>query len=214
MSNLQAIIKFIHLGQIEVNESDLYGLIKTAKDLQIEELMGDTMMDDIEVGENNDEHQFGIADPDNELTSVNMDGLSTEAIEQTSEECIEEVKAKEVTGKTETSKFKCQHCDYQTNHCSHLKQHVSSIHEKTKNPCSECGKVFATRSGLGEHVRGTHGGLRFQCDECDKVFAYSSGIRMHKKSVHAGLRYPCDGCNYKASTPGCLKKHIYAKQLN
>ena len=91
---------------------------------------------------------------------------------------------------------------------------MSSIHEKTKNPFSECDKVFATISGLGEHVRGTHGGLRFQCDECDKVFAYSSGIRMHNKFVPAGLRYPCDGCNYKVSTPVCLKKHIYAKHLN
>ena len=39
MSNLQAIIHFIHLGKVEVNESDLYGRIITATDPQIGKIM-------------------------------------------------------------------------------------------------------------------------------------------------------------------------------
>ena len=47
MSNLQAIIHFIHLGKVEVNERDLYGRIITATDPQIGEIKEDRMMDDV-----------------------------------------------------------------------------------------------------------------------------------------------------------------------
>ena len=47
-SHLQAIIQFVYLGQTDVKEEDLDGLIKTAKELKIEGLFGEHIIGDIE----------------------------------------------------------------------------------------------------------------------------------------------------------------------
>ena len=214
---MQAIIQFIHLGQTEVREEDLDRLMRTARDLQIEGLYADCFVNDNEIVDTNNYEGENISEQEYESSSpetINNEDVPKEVVNQINGEYLNDICAtKENIVQTELAKFQCQDCEYQTDHSSHLKQHVSSIHKKAKHPCKECDKVFATTSGLGEHRRGTHNGIRLQCDECDNVFAYASGIRMNKKVVHDGLRYPCDGCSYKATIPSSLKKHIFAKHL-
>ena len=160
IAELKAIMQFINLGKVEVREEDLDGLMKTANFLQIEGLMGNSSVRNAEFYSEESEDASAlypiddvpILETQEMLTFINESNVEENMLPfiiadeaPAPETKLDNGKIIENTrAKTKSEKFDCLLCEYSTNHSSHLKQHVLSIHEKSKIPCKECDKVFAT----------------------------------------------------------------------
>ena len=61
----------------------------------------------------------------------------------------------------------CLHCP-RTYYPSHLRDHVKSIHEKTKDHvCDLCGAAYGRKSHLKDHINVVHNDIKpFACDQC------------------------------------------------
>ena len=90
-----------------------------------------------------------------------------------------------------TKEFKCDQCNYSTNHKRGLKAHILSIHDGFKPfACEFCDKSFPRNDTLNFHVNSVHSEIKpYKCDICDYSTAYSRNLFRHKYRIHEGL---CD----------------------
>ena len=51
---------------------------------------------------------------------------------------------------------KCNICDKEFPFDSHLKRHISSVHETKDFQCDTCGKKFGTKTNLKQHIDSVH----------------------------------------------------------
>ncbi|TRY62793.1 hypothetical protein TCAL_12065 [Tigriopus californicus] len=94
-------------------------------------------------------------------------------------------------------KFKCQYCDFGSNHrnvwVTHEKMHLRKLglcpeseeHRQTQQ-CDICGKQLANRLQVNQHIRAMHKGYKrtFQCKICGEFLKYSAALYKHKKERH------------------------------
>ena len=123
----------------------------------------------------------------------------------------------EVHGK----EFKCDICEKGFKMKKHLKEHLATAHNITKENlnCYKCDKVFNSYSSL-EHHRGKYHPSRnssgkvekkFKCTICLKKFMLEPALKKHILFVHEGTKnFSCEyeGCDNKYFTKGALKQHI------
>lgn len=94
-------------------------------------------------------------------------------------------------------KFKCQYCDFGSNHrnvwVTHEKMHLRKLglseeseDDKQTHQCDICGKQLANRLQVNQHIRSMHKGYKrtFQCKKCGEFFKYSAALYKHKKEKH------------------------------
>jgi len=65
----------------------------------------------------------------------------------------------EIVSKTqlsETCKFACGRCDFQSNNKGHLRTHISSVHEAIRYSCNQCEYKATQRCHLTRHRRNRH----------------------------------------------------------
>ena len=66
----------------------------------------------------------------------------------------------------EKKTHECKLCDYSSGWLSHLKDHITAIHERKKpHKCSSCDASFSTNYGLKRHIACVHEKKKpFKCD--------------------------------------------------
>jgi len=60
------------------------------------------------------------------------------------------------TQPSETCKFACGRCDFQSNNKGHLRTHISSVHEAIRYSCNQCEYKATQRCHLTRHRRNRH----------------------------------------------------------
>ena len=159
--HLQSMLKFIYLGQVEVEADDLEEFIATAKDLQVKGLaiedeisaiqMEDKLPTETDTGETSDSDDDWVIDKTAEKDSFHeAKGNLVET-----EENIANT-SPSLDKERYERKYPCDRCDYKTGHLSHLKRHISSRHE----------------------------GITFPCEHCDYKATQITHLRRHKVSFH------------------------------
>ena len=107
--------------------------------------------------------------------------------------------------------YECSICEYSSTRISHLKDHITGVHERKKPyKCSYCDVSFSTNYGLKRHIASVHEGKKpFKCDTCDFSCAQKSKLRDHTEFVHEGKRpYQCSFCEKSFPKQLTLLKHI------
>ena len=107
--------------------------------------------------------------------------------------------------------YECSMCEYSSTRISHLKDHITGVHERKKpHKCSYCDVSFSTNYGLKRHISSVHEGKKpFKCDTCDFSSAQKSKLRDHIEYVHEGKRpYQCSICEKSFPKQLTLFKHV------
>ena len=105
-------------------------------------------------------------------------------------------------------------CDATRGSHQAMKDHVDSVHLKTKKySCEDCDYKCALKQCLISHMRGIHGKGRplMQCpfDGCHVKRLSKSAIQLHVDSVHLKIKkHFCHLCEYKSCDSNSLNIHL------
>ncbi|XP_047483096.1 zinc finger and BTB domain-containing protein 17-like isoform X2 [Penaeus chinensis] len=112
----------------------------------------------------------------------------------------------------------CSECGLALARPSALKHHLKIVHNislsscdekkaRTKFPCDECGKVYASAGGLHSHKLGTHSGRVYSCKECGRKFNHPKNLASHVVR-HRERNLKCTECSASFYLRSELNKHI------
>ena len=203
---LERIIHFIYKGETDVAKDDLENFMRSAKELEISELL--TSEDDLIVEiSGNDAFKSDIKAENVETliedfeqqedTSVvefdNETGGNHHVIIEENARSETNIKKQRITSEEKDDdknlkKFICKNCDYRTNAKAHFYRHIARHPENNS--------------------------AKFECDDCVKQFNSNEALKYHKKSVHDGVRFTCSYCNHTSSSAQNLKRHDASKHTN
>ena len=103
--------------------------------------------------------------------------------------------------------YKCDHCDYVTNHLNNLKHVHMKKHTGELLQCDYCTYTTWSKSALNTHIKARHEEHKYRCDQCDFTSSLGFQFRRHYQSKHEGTVFKCDKCEFTAIRPEYLKKH-------
>merc|ERR1719318_602244 len=148
--HLKAIINYIYLGETKVGLENVTEFLNVASDLNIVGLGVDKMLNSNEnesEGKNSDEKEY--------LNSAL--NLETEIpVEVYEEKQSSSPKLDEDSPKTNTTKYICNICEYETKKKFNLKEHKESVHDGLKYQCEICEHMASTRNDLKKHSARVH----------------------------------------------------------
>ena len=218
-AELQSIIKFVYLGQTEIEQENLGKFLEAAKTLEIKGLA------DVS------QHFESIKVPEIVPTSEDpLDPIETFVKEEA--DVIDETVLIDINGslsnvdlnnkkfeKGAKGKFYCEHCTYESNKSNDIKKHQLAIHGGGgKIQCNACDKTFSGNPSLRKHIRSVHEGVTYPCNYCDMHFAEVNKLKNHTKSRHEQLvdtpsassvySSKCNACNNVYTSISALKKHL------
>ena len=121
-------------------------------------------------------------------------------------------------------RLQCQFCPRDFATPTSLRAHTKYYHEggrikqklyrdnKTKIPCSYCGKLFALGIHVRQHERVAHLNLKpYECSICGAKFTNHSQWKTHEDRHTGRKRYACPYCDYRAFKGSRVNEHIRTK---
>merc|ERR1712142_177440 len=162
--NLQSIVKFMYLGQAEVEQNNLEDFMDVAQELEISglsESISGTKRSDIK-----NEMGWGTSSFDSEqkietigdqleekppANNYNADVMvSHNTLVQTDEISL----VSDIT--PSPGNYRCQYCSYSSKSNYNVKRHVMSVHEGVTYPCTFCGYKATQTTHLKSHIAKVH----------------------------------------------------------
>ena len=107
--------------------------------------------------------------------------------------------------------YKCDQCDFETQHRTSVMRHKKQIHSKTIIKtiimCEMCNYSGKSKQGLKIHQRFVHEDVRFKCDLCDKKV---KSLILHKRNTHKlqTREYMCNQCEFTTTARHSLSRHV------
>ena len=182
-SDLQALIRFIYVGEAEINQENLEKFLDSAKLLEIQGIMDES------IGSEGRTALMENKVPYVKEGSKVIKEEITDTKENTIEETIEETD--EVGEDFKEGQFHCAQCDYRTSRRRNLTIHKTKkrcrLSKERKYPCKQCDRAFKKNSSLWRHKKSEHNGMLYKCDDCDYVSKWSSNLSYHKNKLHKNV---------------------------
>ena len=215
-SEIEAILHFLYLGKVDIQEERLNDLFQAAKDLDIKSLNNNIK----------EEKVFGQIEekpPDSlyESNANHQQTTSEEVVTNTSKfECPKCKKLFLHKSSIHMDKHACIHtymcdqCDYQCKDKTVLKRHIQTKHEGLTYDCKQCEFKALSTTHLSKHVKAEHQGIRYECKDCDYDAKQLGDLKYHVRSVHDGIKQECNKCDYKTNLVSTLRQHIKSIHLN
>ena len=208
-TQLEAVLKFLYLGQVQVLENQIQEFLHIAEDLKIKGLSGENCptnkdhMEEvmkIDVKEKDDVINVHLIDIDEQPENLKTAGdvSQNEAVDESKEDDIENINKKESVANNEEKQvsdedegfdqdtdqsFNCKKCKYTSKWEKDIRRHYKIKHEPLN--CEQCAKVLTTTQGLKHHMNTVHEGLRFPCSECPYKATNRSYLRKHFERNHS-----------------------------
>ena len=111
----------------------------------------------------------------------------------------------------EYTRFKCEHCPYQTSRRDSLNSHLDGVHNDgvKRFKCEKCSYSSATKRCLRHHMASVHNvGELLKCEKCPYSSAWRTNLKNHMRSVHnIGDKLQCEQCPYETSMKAILNRH-------
>ena len=191
---LEAIIKFIYLGQTRINGEDLEPFMIAAKDVQIKDLLWQSKnIKDIDTDTSEKPNSPFLK---NGSLTLRSQESNDENSEDHYEDLVEQFNKFKEEGSS-MSQIQCDQCDYITNKVRNLKRHKKSVHSVPTYKCENCEKIFKTVAMCREHNKIVHTGLnsteipirpivitQYPCNLCAYTASSARVIELHKDTVH------------------------------
>ena len=231
---IDAILKFIYLGETKCHEKELNGLMLTAKNLEIKELCENVnIRDEVNDQKKDKAHLLDAVIKDEAASSI-----ETKTIDYADKENRQEVHpVEEIFCENESKTFESvQRKEHQPEKEELLNTpsedaSPTKTKNKTKNKtkivqtkrinygldvlkveCPNCDNYFANKWVLDRHIKTVHEGVTYACnhDQCYKKYTCSRSLRQHIKTAHEGIKFPCNQCQKQFSTKHGLYIHTKA----
>eukprot|EP00092_Neocalanus_flemingeri_P041993 GFUD01045742.1.p1 GENE.GFUD01045742.1~~GFUD01045742.1.p1 ORF type:complete len:286 (-),score=64.42 GFUD01045742.1:38-865(-) len=195
-SDLRAIIRFIYLGETQIEQDNLEVFLAVARDLEVKGL-ADNMFDENVL-------------KNKEVTK----GYNCDAIGTDFETTWKETEATNDLNNEFTADEKAKHVKDNFTTGSSLNQHMLTLND-------DLDMKVEMRDDLEIkdcHVNGENKPNlinfdgKFECNLCDYVSVSSANLRRHERYKHTGkTKFNCEICDYKAGQSSDLKKHSFRK---
>ena len=206
--NLESLMKFIYLGQVEVDEEELQSFLGAGKELEVKGLNNELTHDatiNLEMDES----------PEND-TAMTQDEfihlLSSEGIK-------EEKKTMDEVSKVLSPKVSIKIADFSNDAITISDEEV--FIDGTSSEGSDCdvrkhvpyGAESATEFSFDikpivpRNIK-SEGLNTLKCKECHQKFASAGALINHRRSKHEGISYSCEFCDYRNGQAGNLRKHV------
>ena len=206
-AELESVLKYIYLGETEVEEQNLEKFIAIGKEFKIRGFEGENIGSDM------------LTNKEYEGDFLKIDKQKLERQENGKFACnrceFQSVRRSDVKRHRDSVhlcvKYKCNECTMEYTSKAQVNAHVDSAHRGQVNQCEQCNKIFSHPNSLRFHVRQSHEGLETICKECNKDFQTYGRLNYHIRKEHKGLRYSCDQCEHQAATISNLKTHKEGK---
>ena len=117
-------IRFIYLGQVEVEEENLQEFLATAKDLKIKGLSEENISLNTSSSTHSKLNEEDLIDT---LNNTQHTGQCQHCEYKTAK--FSHLK-RHILSKHEGVTYPCEHCDYKATQTAHLKRHVLRVHTK------------------------------------------------------------------------------------
>lgn len=158
--DLQAILEFIYLGEASILSERLEDFMRSAEDLDIEELCK-SKPENQKAGENHNGHEMGKENLTSSKNMVKHEEGTTNIID---------------ADKTQTSKQSFKEC-------SEYPENLQDVKLKSQLKCIECEVMFSNNFNLERHIQNKHHGIKRKCDKCDRQVSRSNFSR-HMRTQH------------------------------
>ena len=157
--DLQAILEFIYLGEASILSERLEDFMRSAEDLDIEELCKPK--------------------PENQKAGENI--ISPGAEEGNLSSSKRMIKHEEGTTIIESDKTLTSKQNFKE--CSENPENLQDVKLKSQLKCEECEVMFSNNFNLERHIQNKHHGIKRKCDKCDRQVSRSNFSR-HMRTQH------------------------------
>ena len=163
-NEIQSIVTFMYLGQVEVGQDDLNNFMEIAAKFQIKGLVEEHSLTNTssETMSNDDLPVKNEKDGAKQLEINQSEEAFLNSFETTADEDVIE------TGGTLINEQK------------NLKHGLIT----ESFPCNECLYVASDRSNLRKHKNAKHYGVKFPCEQCSYKASYSQHLKVDKRNKH------------------------------
>ena len=119
-----------------------------------------------------------------------------------------------------TYRFACDICEFQTNYRESIVNHKNMHERETNKPeenskfykyCDQCGKRFLAKRSLLEHIKTVHlkESIFAPCDQCHETFNTKLLLRRHKNMVHStDPKFNCPECGKRFASCSDVARHL------
>ena len=200
---IQSIIRFIYLGQTEVEQESLDKFMEASKELKIKGLFEETNPESSNpqngkqnvppINTNKSKRKF--ENPPSVYSAFNQEPELTEnhVLVQPFDDfgvLKYPVQDSELTSeqfpRNADGMLTCDSCYYQTINRTNFQAHRVTKHQIGRGGyiCEKCNQSFSSRGSLTNHTRAIHDGVRFLCNQCDFKGTQNHTLKKHKLSFH------------------------------
>ena len=177
--DLERVLKFMYLGEVEVPEEDLQDFLVAGTELKVGGLIKDN--------ENINGNCSTIPNPDQPVGAI-----------QKSPNNKSEIMQRDDAIDSEYSQVKQEIMPHEL---------LDIVIEGKRFKCEQCNYASKRRDKLIDHTRNKHEGITYDCQYCDYKATVNTSLNLHTKIKHEGFRYNCDQCDYTVKEIRYLKRH-------
>ena len=153
-NELETVLRFIYLGQAELEEANLSSFLEVAKDLEIKGFPGN-LKEETQAQRNEptvQEKSNMIIKCQQEL-DISMENESNESPQLIGQDLELNLVLQNLTN---VGSYGCDECEYVSNHKGNLNKHKLSKHNGVKVECDQCEKSFFDHSTMNRHKKNNH----------------------------------------------------------
>jgi hypothetical protein len=211
IKTLKSIIRFIYMGQTEVEQEELETFLAVAKDLKVKGLSNemDTKQSSETYSRQSSEKDTRTPNgmdtkhsSENEMDTRQSTETETKQLYEMDARPVNEVATNTVYGNEVDTEYDLADvyisCKAETKECLQEENSVGDL-EVENNSFDE---IFA------EHSENSTVGSYSKCVNCDYKANTSQALKVHDDAIHKGVRYPCGQCDYKATQKSSLNRHM------
>ena len=172
---------------------------------------GITNAENLSMGHGNIEIAINLGNNNGNLGDLSEEGQSMmEQVKDICENINKEVPFAMPGGsKQDSSKpYKCNVCDYSTNHRGSLKRHKTIHSEEKPYQCGICDFTTRYLGSMKQHQMRHSGEKPFKCEKCDFRSSSKRRLKRHEDSIHVSNKsYKCDLCDFFTTVQIEFTKH-------
>ena len=196
---LRAVLEFMYLGKVEVNQLRIIEFCRVAKELKMTQLCQNLLENDIV-------HDKLLFDNFKQPIDKSITNIAEEILDLNIPEII-----KQEVNESNLHRVKCTECDASFTNKSHLARHKRSKHVGIRYKCSSCNYESTDKSYLKNHETSIHGEVKYSCNQCYYETTRKTYLKNHVKYVHEGVKYSCNQCDFKTGWGSNMSLHKKTK---
>lgn len=181
--DLEALLKFIYIGEAKVNEHRIEQFCKIAEDFDLDSanLSDENFKEEPQTNYVNSSFEEDNTIEQNTTSENQADSYDSKNIEQIQvkqDSNVSDLKKESIKSRD------CPDCNSSFSNVGNMNMHYRTKHAGRTFPCNRCQKNFTRKVTLQAHLRIEHDGIMLKCKFCDKTFTRDFNRKIHVSKYH------------------------------